>query len=133
MRSIAQARLKRSRAVELLAEGCDYEEIARQIGYTNRGSAWHAVSKALSERQAENIDHLRALEGDRLNALQAALWGPAMSGDLNAVNAVVRVISCRVRLFGLDHRSDSGAAGFPTALVVGSPEDNTGHPTVDGN
>src|SRR3954465_6000817 len=31
-------RIKRSRAVELLAEECSYAEIAQKIGFTNRGS-----------------------------------------------------------------------------------------------
>ena len=117
MRSLAEARLKRSRAVELLAEGFCYDEIARRVGFTNRGSAHRAVSKALSERQAENVDLLRAQEGDRLDAIQAALWDQAMTGDPRAVSVVVKVIACRIRLFGLDHHD--GDRGGPTQLVTG--------------
>ena len=124
MRSVANARLKRTRAVELLSAGYSYEEIARGVGYTNRGSAYRAVSKALSERQAEHIDHLRALEGDRLDALQAALWDKAMRGDTRAVSAVIRIIGQRMRLLGLhqvdlDHRDAN-----PQVLVVGPAEGN---------
>jgi len=124
MRSLAEARIKRVRAVELLAEGCSYEEIARGVGYTNRGSAHRAVSKALSEHQAENIDLLRAVEGDRLDALQSAVWDRAMAGDVRAVAAVLRVMACRIRLFGLDERNAVEDGTFLSALVLGDAEGN---------
>ena len=130
MRTLAEARLKRSRAVEFLARGYSYDDIARVVGFTNRGSAHRAVSKALSERQAENIDLLRVVEGDRLDALQAALWDQAMAGDLRAVAMIRRIIESRIRLFGLDQRPD-GNAGLPTSLVVGAPEGNPGEATDD--
>ena len=127
MRSLASARLKRSRAVELLAEGFCYDGIARQVGFTSRGSAHRAVSKALSERQVENIDLLRALEGNRLDMLQAAVWDRAMAGDLRAINTVVNVIGCRIRLFALDQWArDGGNPERPGGLVVGPVEGDTG-------
>lgn len=131
MRSPAQARIKRSRAVELLATGCSYDEIAQQVGFTNRGSAHRAVSKALTERQAENIDLLRAMEGDRLDRLQSAMWDRAMTGDVRAVHAVSQVISQRIRLFGLDQYGPGHFDVTPQVLVVGPAEGNPGEATGD--
>ena len=120
MRSLAEARIKRSRAVELLAEGCSYDEIPRQIGFTNRGSAHRAVSKALSEREVEDVDELRASELVRLDRLQSAVWAKAMTGDIRAVNTVVKIIGQRARLLGLGGRAGPEQRGaFPQMLVVG--------------
>lgn len=44
---------------------------------------------------------MRAQEGDRLDALQAAVWADAMGGDVRAVGAVLRIMDARAKLFGL--------------------------------
>lgn len=130
MRSLAEARLKRSRAVELLAEGICYDEIARQVGFTNRGSAHRAVSKALSEREAEGVDELRAVELVRLDHLQAAVWARAMADDIRAVNTAVKIIGQRARLLGLGSRDCSEHSdAIPQMLVVGPDEGNPGEAT----
>ena len=59
------------------------------------------MSKALDERQAENLDSLRGLEGYRLDAPLASVWDKAMSGDMWAVNTAVKIFCQRVRLMGL--------------------------------
>jgi hypothetical protein len=81
--------------------GHSYDQIARAVGYANRGTAHRVVAKALAERLADNIDQLRELELARLDALQASLWPKAENGDLRAVNACVRIIDKRCRLLGL--------------------------------
>jgi hypothetical protein len=101
MRSLAQARLKRARAVELLAAGHSYAEIAGLVGYTNRGSAHRAVTKALEEREIEAVDHLRALESERLDRLYAAYWHPALDGDIAATKILVAISAERRRLYGI--------------------------------
>ncbi len=133
MKSLAQAKLKRVRALELLAKGLSYDEIARQVGFTNRGCAHRAVAKALAERQVEDIDALRAMENARLDALQAALWDQAMAGDCRATTAILRIIDYRIRLLGLDRRrtTDDDLAG-PPLPVVGKPEGNPGDATEVG-
>ena len=68
MKSLAQARVKRARAVELAVEGHSYEEIAQRVGYSNRGSAHRAVfcrrdpcthSKSNCRRASLIVRHLR--------------------------------------------------------------------------
>jgi hypothetical protein len=121
----AVASWKACRAVELMLKGRSYDQIAREVGYANRGTAHRVVAKALSERLADDIDQLRELELARLDALQASLWAKAEKGDLRAVNACVRIIDKRCRLLGLygskeaqeplqtlviDHRGNPGKA-----------------------
>jgi hypothetical protein len=118
MQSLAQARLKRVRAVELVAQGRSYDEIAHEVGYSHRGSAHRAVSKALAEREVDAVDQLRHTEIDRLDRLQASVWPKAMSGDVGAAHLIVKIIDRRIRLLGLADRERRDAE--PRFLVLGS-------------
>jgi hypothetical protein len=108
MRSLAQAQLKRTRAVELLAAGYNYDEIAHQVGFTNRGSAYRAVTRALAEREIDGVNGLRALELERLDALHAAFWHKAMGRDTAALNAILAISRQRLRIYGMTCNRFSG-------------------------
>jgi len=99
--SPALAKWRSCRAVELLADGKTYEEIARGVGYANRGTAHRVVAKALAENLHQNIELLRTLEGERLDRLQTAFWDRAISGDRQAAHAVLKIIEQRCRLYSL--------------------------------
>ena len=80
------------------------------------------VAKALREQTAEAVADLRDLENARLDALQLALWDAAMTGDISAVVAVVKIVQARVHLNGLEFaRAGLGAVSqTPRTLVVSS-------------
>lgn len=118
MNSVANAKLKRLRAVEPLAKGCSYDEIARQVGFSHRGSAHRAVSRALAEREAEDIDNLRALECARLDALQTAHWPRALDGDVRAAAVVLRIMEQRSRLLGLPGSGTASRGRRPSSEHV---------------
>ena len=61
---------------------------------------------ALNRVLVDDVQLLRQLEGDRLDALQVAIWEQAMTGDLRAVNVLLRIIAIRCKLFGLDRKPD---------------------------
>jgi hypothetical protein len=118
-RNLALASARRVRAVELKASGFTYEQVANQLGYTSRGTAFNVVAKALREQTAEAVSNLRDLENTRLDALQAALWDAAMTGDVRAVMACVQIVQARFRLNGLEPARDGfGATSGPRTLVV---------------
>ncbi len=119
MKSMAQARIKRTRAVELATQGMSYDDIAHEVGYSHRGSAHRAVFKALAAHEAEEVEMLRAMELDRLDHYLAKVWPKVEEGDLNAILVAIRISDARRRLLGLDRRtaSDDG----PQALVLGGP------------
>jgi hypothetical protein len=72
----ALAAWRKARAVELAIPGRRYDDIAREVGYSNRGTAHWAVSQALRERTTEAVEELRtALELLRLDELQDAPVG----------------------------------------------------------
>jgi predicted transcriptional regulator len=89
-------------ALELRKAGKTFDEIARALGYSERGGAAKAVGRALDATIRERADELRKLEAERLDALTAALWPRAMDGDLKSVDRVLSIMERRAKLLGLD-------------------------------
>ena len=102
---------RRTKAVRLAASGMDYTQIAQQLGYHDRSGAYKAIRGVLAAEQAEAVDELRVLELERLDALQRSCWDAALEGDIPSVDRVLRVIAARVRLLGLDQRTDKAVSG----------------------
>ncbi len=100
-RNAALATYRRTRALELRAQGMGYAEIAQSVGYANKGTAHKVISQALAARESEDVDVLRQVAGDRLERLHEGLWPKAMQGDLQAVVALLQVIQAQCRLLGL--------------------------------
>jgi hypothetical protein len=94
----ATALWRRERCVELALAGHSYDEIAEQVGYANRGTAWRTVTKALEQNVADSVDELRRVEGERLDTLQDAVWDKAIAGDLPARVTVLRIIERRIQI-----------------------------------
>ncbi len=92
---------RRLRCVELAATGKTYTQIASEVGFANKSSARKAVVAALASREVDAVDDLRRLEVARLDALQAASWDDALTGDVRAVDRILRIITLRVKLLGL--------------------------------
>lgn len=98
----AEAEAKLTKALELRRAGLDYQSIADQIGYTNRGTAYHAVQSALRRGFVEPAAEVRQLESERLDALQQAVWEAALRGDTKAIDRVLRISDQRAKLLGLN-------------------------------
>lgn len=110
---------RKARAVELAIAGRTYEQIAAEVGYANRGTAYKVVQKALRSRTVAAVDELRSLEVDRLDALQASLWPDAMAGDVPAVSACAKIVTQRCRLLGLFEPVGGGQPiEAPLSIVV---------------
>jgi len=91
-----------SQAVQLRSLGHTYDEIAQQLGLATRGSAWKVVQRALTRIPAESVEEMRLLEGARLDAMTAAIWPTAVTGDEKAIALMLRIMERRAKLFGLD-------------------------------
>ncbi|KWW97367.1 hypothetical protein LI90_4339 (plasmid) [Carbonactinospora thermoautotrophica] len=112
---------KERRALQMRRAGLTLDDIARELGYTHRSSARKAVQRALKRTLQEDADELRALEADRLDRLQAAIWSKAMAGDLQAVDRVLRISERRARLLGLDlpaRLEHTGPGGSPLVVEI---------------
>jgi hypothetical protein len=127
----ALAAWRKARSVELALEGHPYDDIAKEVGYANRGTAHRVVHKALAAREVEAVDLLRETELERLDALQAALWPAAMSGDISAVNACLRVITSRLRVLGIDGPQAQEKPRW--SLLVEPGQGNPGVATGEGS
>lgn len=99
-----RARMREMEALALRAEGLSYAKIASRMGVSS-ATAYKWVKKALGrlqEKLAERAELVWRLELERLDELQAALWGKAQDGDVKAVMAILRIMERRAKLYGLD-------------------------------
>lgn len=97
-----QAAEKRRRALQMRKGGATYEQIAAQVGYASKATAYKAVRDELRALPADDAGELRTLERSRLDALLTAAWSKAMRGDLWAVDRCLRIMERRAALEGLD-------------------------------
>ncbi len=79
-----------------------YRQIAEEIGYASASGAYEAVQAALSKARAEPAEELRELMLTRLDEMLTGSWEAALSGDAEAVAAVLRIEERRAKLLGLD-------------------------------
>jgi len=105
---IARASARRTQAVRLRMAGLTYEQIANQVGYSDKSAARHAIMRALTRLEAESVAELRALENARLDAdemvLRALISNTGLKPDvrIKAVNSRLHLAARRSRLNGLD-------------------------------
>jgi len=89
------------KAVALRAAGHTYREIGRALDIDHTWARTLCL-QWLDDIKHEGVANLREQEGGRLDRLQTAVWGAAVSGDIRAVTTVLRIMERRSRLFGLD-------------------------------
>lgn len=92
---------RRAEAVTLAMAGLSYEKIGEELGITPK-SAWNLVNRTIEETRNYAVDELRLLENARLDRMTTAIWNKVLEGDLNAVNAYLRISERRAKLNGLD-------------------------------
>ena len=95
-RSVAEYRA--ARATELAVQGCTYEEIAAELGYSDRSGAWRAVRRCLGRRQQVAADAFISTSLVDLEILHERSWDRALRGDPAAARTVLRAIEDRLRL-----------------------------------
>ena len=84
------------------ANGCECVEPGKARMYTTRQAAMRSCQTALREVTALPSEELQALELERCDALQSAIWGLAMAGDPQSYQNVLRTMERRAKLLGLD-------------------------------
>jgi hypothetical protein len=100
-----EAKERALKALELRKKGVRYEQIAQQLGYSNRGSAHKAVMKELellAKVCREEAAQVRDLELQRLDDLFLAAWKAIADGSESAIDRALRVSESRRKLMGLD-------------------------------
>lgn len=100
--TVAEAAARRARAVRARLAGASYREIAEQLGYADKSSAYRAVMRSIDRVEVQAVEDLRDEENARLDRAQFAIWQQVLDGDLNAVNTFLRLSKRRADLNGLD-------------------------------
>src|SRR3990172_8486749 len=100
-RRMYEAAQKRRRALELRMAGNIYEDIAQAVGYKSRSAAKNAIKSALRAIDREPAADVKALELERLDKILTALWGLVGTGDVQAIDRVIRVMHQRAQYLGL--------------------------------
>ncbi|MFA4052532.1 helix-turn-helix domain-containing protein [Mycobacteroides chelonae] len=101
-RAEAEERQRAARALDLRTSGMTYAAVAAELGYSDESGPRKAVDRLLSRIEHEGVSELRQLEGQRLDAMQRAIWTQACGGDIDAIKATLNVMARRAKLYGLD-------------------------------
>lgn len=99
----AAAAEKKVAALQLRAAGETRDDIAEKLG-VHPVTAWKYIRDAIAELPREPAEEVRALELERLDAMQAALWPQALRGEVQAIDRVLKIMERRARYLGLDEQ-----------------------------
>lgn len=98
-----EAQKKRKLCLELRAAGADFDQIVATPGtYKDKGSVSRAIKEALAEITIEPAEELIKLELKRLDAMLMGIWGAARTGDVFAIDRVLKIQNQRARYLGLE-------------------------------
>ncbi|MGO3844458.1 terminase small subunit [Agrococcus casei] len=105
----ATDRAKRdAQALDLRRAGLALPRIAEQLGFSTTAAAQASINRAMQAQGTEfDPADVRAMELDRLDRLQQAVWVKAIKGDLKAVETAQKLTEARVRLAGIAARGES--------------------------
>lgn len=115
---------KALRAYQMRVAGSSWWDIAEALEVTE-GQAASLLAQKI-QAAAQLVDegakrHLLALEVERLDRLQEAMWDRALGGDTRAADTVLRIITTRAKILGLDITSSSAVTNN-TIVVTGNTE-----------
>ena len=118
MSELVSSRTSRA-AVALRLAGASYLEIADTLGYADDAEARNAVERdlaAMSVRDVEGRDRLRAEEAARLERLLRSVWSKAVDANnaehLSAARTALAIVDRHAKLLGLD---------VPSEVIVHNP------------
>jgi hypothetical protein len=93
------------KALELRQKGFTYEAIASALDYANPMGAWCAVRAALKKGFVAAAEELRAIEEEKLDAMERKLWPLVLDRrqpDLAASDRLLAIMKRRAALLGLN-------------------------------
>ncbi len=123
---------KAAQALALRKAGATYDEIAVRVGYSGKSNAYRAVSSALRRMLQEPAEDVRKLELARVDQLMLAIWPKATSGDLQALDRVLKLLERRARLLGLDLQPEHEQADTVINLQVNYGAQEQGAQVIEG-
>ena len=112
---------KQRQALQLRYGGATYYAIAQALGYATAQGALLAVEAGLRRTVQEPADQLRQLDLGRIDAMLLAIWAKARAGDYEAIDMVLKLLTRRAKLLGLDapvRQELTGPDGGPIELAA---------------
>lgn len=110
--SLARARFREARALEMAAAGMDWPAISEELGYADRSGAHKAAMRALRRRGSAAVDEYRNKSLTEWDILVERSWPAATAGDVRASEVVLAAMDKRDRLLGLTGCDRPHAAGL---------------------
>ncbi len=108
-------------AISLHNEGLSYEDVADELGFAGRGSAWKAVDHGLRAERDERANDYLQTQVDRYEAILAAWWEKATRGhDAKAALVGLRALERLDKVLGLGHGEHSSPQ--ETMVISADPE-----------
>jgi len=118
-----QAAVRQLKALDLRKAGLTYQAIGDRLGISRQAA--HKLVKAAVDAvkadSAESASDLIAIESQRLDHMQVALWSSAMKGDPKSIDRILRIMERRARLLGLDAQVEQVAGSVTLTVEVPSP------------
>lgn len=110
-----------ARACRLRAQNYTYEQIAKELGFVDRGHARKSVQRGLKDITREPAEELRTVETERLDTLAATTQQVIQESNdhdiiLKAIDRHLKIQARRAALLGLDapqRAEHSGPQGGP--------------------
>ena len=99
---VARRRRRDARCVGLRIAGHSFDDIARRVGYANRGGAYKAYVRGMERLGMEEVEEIFRLNYERYNAMLYAIWPEVSLGDLSAIREALRILDRLDRLAGVD-------------------------------
>jgi hypothetical protein len=95
------AQEKRNKALQLRLAGASYRRICDEGVYANPGTACREVNRAIREITKESASAVVALELERLDIAMMGIWAAVRSGDVFAIDRMLKIMDTRARYLGL--------------------------------
>jgi hypothetical protein len=117
-----EAKMRQARALDMRVAGFQYPDIAEELGYRNKGSAYKAVMAGLKAMMQEPANELRRMEIARLDEAIRVLYPPVLRGSLSHVDRLLKVMERKARMLGLDmpieHRHSGAGDGGGIEITI---------------
>lgn len=131
----AQATDRHHDALEMRKAGHTFRAIADKLGYATPDSAYKAVQAAMQKSlRSAGSEELRALELERLDRMQLAIWPMAIGTDEegkrvdangkpiiphgDSIDRVLSIMARRAKLLGLDAPTENRHAGHDGGPIL---------------
>ncbi len=93
---------KEARVVALRRQGYTWDSISSDVGYSSPSSSRDAFIRASRRVLREDVEEIRNLELDRLDLALKAIWPYVETGDIPAINTMLKIMERRSKMLALD-------------------------------